>query len=628
MLEVTIELTAKSKTLFFCSLLLLSLFSLPGILLVQSQGAPYFKITLIVPGPNPSRKAWAQVVESSLDAVGIDAVRVELDWDTVYSRALTPDTATVGKTYDQGGFDALFVGYAMGIDPDPFPLYDSSQFPPTGQNYNLWNNSESDRLCKLIKETTDEATRLQYVKEWQKLAYDEVPSATLHYNTEIVAYDPTALLGDPFKAFHYPSWPRVKNWKLNPNTTQTSIVLAQTGPAPTEGINPLMTTSYYDLTVYDNIFDSLAERWDLIDKKMVPALATSWEVASDQKTWTVHLREGVTWHDGVAFTADDVKFTFDSYMNDQVASPNGAWYKDILGSPDNVVIVNPTTVKFNLPKTYAYFVESILSTYMIPKHVLESVPPADWKTHAFNTASGSYKVGSYTAYGPIGTGPYVYAAYDPTTFANVLQKNTNYWNKAALEDAGTFKIEFLYVQKIENSDPAIAALKAGDVDVLDSQYGSKKLAVVEKPWGDYVSYDAFGVQELGFNMQNPIFGTGVDTPLGKQDPSRAAEAARYVRQAISHLINRQQIISTILGGYGSAGVTTPVTRVTAGFDSSLQPYSYDETLAKSLLAAAGYQTGVAPPSGNFLQQYGLYIAVIVALVIIVAVAVYAIRRRH
>ena len=627
LLEVTIELTAKSKTLFFCSLLLLSLFSMPGILLVQSQGAPYFKITLIVPGPNPSRKAWAQVVENSLDAVGIDAVRVELDWDTVYSRALTPDEATVGKIYDEGGFDALFVGYAMGIDPDPFPLYDSTQFPPLGQNYNLWNNSESDRLCNLIKETPDEATRLKYVKEWEKLAFDEQPSATLHYNTEIVAYDPTALLGDPFKAFHYPSWPRVKNWELNPNTTQTSIVLAQTGPAPTEGLNPLLTTSYYDLTVYDNIFDSLAERWDLLEMKMVPALATSWEVASDQKTWTVHLREGVKWHDGVAFTADDVKFTFDSYMNDAVASPNLSFVKDIIGGPENVVVVDPTTVKFNLPKIYAYFVESILSILIIPKHVLQNVPPADWKTHAFNTASGSYTVGSYTAYGPIGTGPYMYAAYDPTTFANILQKNVNYWNKAALEAAGTFKIEMLYVQKIENSDPAIAALKAGDVDVLDSQYGSKKLAVVEKPWGDFVSYDAFGVQELGFNMKHPVFGTGVDTPLGKQDPSRAAEAARYVRQAISHLINRPQIISTILGGYGSEGVTTPITRVTAGFDSSLGYYTYDETLAKSLLAAAGYDTGVAPPSGNFLQQYGLYIAVIVVLVVIVAVAVYAIKRK-
>ena len=547
-------MTAKSKTLFFCAMLLISAFSLPAITFVQGQGEPLFTITLIVPGPNPSRKAWAEVVENSLDAAGIDAKRVELDWDTVYSRALTPDNATVGKTYDEGGFDALFVGYAMGIDPDPFPLYDSSQFPPLGQNYNLWNNSESDRLCQLIKTTTDEATRLQYVKQWQQLAYTEQPAATILYTKEVVAFDPTALLGDPFTAYHYPAWPRVKNWELNPNTTQTKIVLAQTGPAPEEGLNPLLTTSYYDLTVYDNIFDSLAEREDLNTKAMIPALATSWEVASDQQTWTVHLREGVTWHDGVAFTADDVKFTFDSYFNDDIGSPVGAFVKDIVGSKDNVVVVDPTTVKFNLPKPYAYFVESILSGYIIPKHVLENVAPADWKTHAFNTASGSYKVGSYTAYGPIGTGPYVYGAYDPTTFSNVMTKNANYWNKATLEADGKFGIETFYVQQIEDSDPAIAALKAGDVDVLDSQYSlSTKLASIEKPWGDYVSYDAFGVQEMGFNMQHPVFGTGVDTPLGKQDPTKAAEAARYVRQAISHLINRDNIISTILAGYGSSG---------------------------------------------------------------------------
>ena len=633
--EVTKKMTAKGKTLFFCMLLLVSAFSLPAIMLVQSQGEPLFKITLIVPGPNPSRKAWAEVVESSLDAAGIDAVRVELDWDTVYSRALTPDEATVGKIYDEGGFDALFVGYAMGIDPDPFPLFDSSQFPPSGQNYYLWNNAESDRLGKLIKETTDEATRLQYVKEWQKLAYDEQPTATILYTREVVAFDPTALEGEPFEAYHYPAWSRAKNWKLNPSTTQTSIVLAQTGPAPEEGLNPLLTTSYYDLTVYDNVFDGLAEREDCVEKKMIPALATSWEVASDEKTWTVHLREGVTWHDGVAFTADDVKFTFDSYMNDEVASPIGAFIKEIIGSPDNVEIVDPKTVVFNLPKPYAYFVETILSGYIIPKHVLESVSPADWKTHAYNTASGSYTVstpgvgtGSYTAYGPIGTGPYMYAAYDPTTFANIMSKNTNYWNKAALEAAGTFKIETFYVQLIEDSDPAIAALKAGDVDVLDSQYHLEtKLASILKPWDDYISYDAFGVQEMGFNMQHPVFGTGVDTPLGKQDPTRAAEAARYVRQAISHLINRQQIIDTIIDGYGNPGLTTPITTLTAGYDTSLTPYSYDVTLAKSLLAAAGYETGVAPPAQDLLAQYGVYISIIVVVIVVVIVAVYALRKR-
>ena len=614
-------------------LLLTSAFSLPAITLVQSQGENLFKITLIVPGPNPSRKAWAEVVENSFDAAGIDAVRVELDWDTVYSRALTPDTETVGKTYDDGGFDSLFVGYAMGIDPDPFALYDSSQFPPLGQNYNLWNNSESDRLCQLIKETTDEATRLQYVTQWQELAYNEQPAATILYTQEVVAFDPTALKADPFILYHYPAWPRVKNWELSSGTTQTSIVLAQTGPAPEEGLNPLLSTSYYDLTVFDGVFDALAERENLDTKALVPALATSWEVAPDEKSWTVHLRDGVTWHDGVDFTADDVKFTFDAYFDDDIGCPTGAFIKDIIGSKDNIVVVDPLTVKFNLPKPYAYFVGGVLAPpqgYILPKHVLENVAAADWKTHTFNTASGSYTVGSYTARGPIGTGPYVYETYDPTTFSNTMTKNANYWNKAALEAAGQFGIETLYVQQIEDSDPAIAALKSGDVDVLDSQYSLQtKLSSIEQPWGDYVSYDAFGVQELGFNMQHPVFGTGVDTPLGKQDPTRAAEAARYVREAMSHLIPRQTIIDTITAGYGSPGLTTPITKVTAGYDNALTPYSYDVNLAKSLLAAAGYDTGVAPPATDIWGQYGLYIiaAIVVVVVVVAAVVVWRMRAK-
>jgi ABC-type transport system substrate-binding protein len=209
-----------------------------------------------------------------------------------------------------------------------------------------------------------------------------------------------------------------------------------------------------------------------------------------------------------------------------------------------------------------------------------------------------------------------------------LTKNDNYWNKAALESAGTFGVQVYYVIQILDSDPAIAALKSGAVDILDSQYHiESKLTSLEPAWGQYVSYDAFGVQELGFNMKHPIFGTGVDTPLGKQDPSRAAEAARYVRQAISHLIPRDQIISQITSGYGTPGVTTPITRVTAGYDTSLTPYSYDVTLAKSLLAAAGYDTGVAPPAADILGQYGLYIAVIVVIVVIAVLAVVVLRRR-
>ena len=617
-------------------LLTLSLFSLPLIALVQSQET-LFKITLIVPGANPSRKAWAEVVENSLDAVGIDARRVELPFSpTVYDRVLDPNASTVGLTYDEGGYDALFVGYAMNIPPEPFPLYHSSQTPP-GQNYYLWENSENDRLTKLIKETVDPNTRLGYVKEWQQLAYAEQPSATIMYTQEVVAYDPTALEGAPFQAYHFPVWPATEKWELK-DPAQTTIVLAQTGEAPGEGLNPWITTSYYDMTVWGAIFDGLAEWNDTIGKEIGPALAESWSVASDQKTWTVNLRQGVKWHDGVEFTAADVKFTYDSAMADELASQLGAFVKQVIGSPDNVKIVDDYTVRFDLPEPYAYFVESILTRtgygMMLPKHVLEDVPLSEWASHPFNTASGSYAVdtgtGTYTAYGPIGTGPYIYSAHDATTLSNVMTKNDNYWNKAALESAGTFGIQVYYVQQLLDSTPAIAALKSGSVDILDSQYHLESmLSSLDPAWGQYVSYDAFGVQELGFNMKNPIFGTGVDTPLGKLDPSRAAEAARYVRQAISHLIPREQIISEITDGYGTLGITTAITRVTAGFDTSLQPYSYDPELAKSLLAAAGYDTGVAPPGANILGQYGLYIiaAVVVVIIIVVAVIAWRVRKK-
>jgi len=608
------------------------MFALPVITLVQSQET-LFQVTLLVPNTSQARMSWAKIIADNLNAVGIKADRVETDFDTVLDRAVQPsDASIVGKSYGEGGFDIAFIGNAWGVDPDPYVAADSSQFPPAGQNWWLWNNSESDRLCRLIQSTPDTTQRLQYVKDWQKVCYDEQPSCCILYTQEQVAFDPTVLEGAPFQTYHYPAWSRAKNWVLNPNTTETSIIFALPSNVPDMGLNPLLSTSYYDYTVFDNVFDTLAERQDMINFKMIPSLATSWDVASDQMTWTVHLRQGVTWQDGVPFTADDVKFTFDMFMNDDLAAPTGSFIKGILGGPDNVQIIDANTVVFKLPKVYSYFVENILGggNYIVPKHVLENVPPSQWKTHAFSTASGSYTVGSYTAYGPIGTGPYVYSGLDPKTYSSQLTKYDNYWNKAALEANGTYKIQKLYFQFIDGTDAALAALKSGAVDVLDSQYylGSK-LADLQDPWGEYVSYDAFGTQEMGFNMQHPILGTGVDTPLGKLDPSRAAEAARYVRQAISHLIPRQTIIDTLMDGRASPGVTSPVTRVTAGFDTTLEPYSYDVTLAKSLLAAAGYDTGVAPPAADILGQYGLYIvaAVVVVVVVVAGVVVWRMRAK-
>jgi ABC-type transport system substrate-binding protein len=613
----------KIKAIIISTLLILSTLIFSAAFLVKGQET-LFTITLTTPSTNPSRQAWSEVIQTELINVGIDAQRVIQDWGTIYDRALDPPPEIVGKSFEEGGFDMLFVGYGMGIDPDPFSIYHSSQVPP-GQNYYNWVNDENDDLCVLLKETVDLDELEGYAKEWQALAYEEQPSLTIKYDQEGVVIDPTALEAEPFVLHHYPNWPRVQEWKLKSTTSQDTIVLAQTGPAPSEGLNPYLTTSYYDLVVFGSVFEALTKREDLNTLNLVPALATNWEVADDDKTWTVNLRQGVKWHDGVDFTAEDVKFTFEAGMAEELASQQGGFIRDIIGSPDNIEIVDDYTLKFNLPAPYAFFASGLLAEgttgWILPKHVLENVPYSEWRTHSFNTGEGTYTSNGQTFSGPIGTGPYTYEGYNPTTFANTMNRNDQWWGPQP--DITTYVVVF-----IEGSDPAITALKNGEVDVLDAQYSLQaKLASIEPAWGEWVQYDAFGLQELGINMAHPILGTGVDTPLGQEDPSKAAEAARYVRQAISHLIPRESIIDTILDGYGTPGVSSAFTPLTFGYDPTLEFYEYNPTLAKSYLAAAGYDTGVAPPSGDFLEEYGLYIAVAAVVAVVAVAAIYFVRKR-
>ena len=86
-----------------------------------------------------------------------------------------------------------------------------------------------------------------------------------------------------------------------------------------------------------------------------------------------------------------------------------------------------------------------------------------------------------------------------------------------------------------------------------------------------------------------MFGTGVDTPLGKKDLSRASEAAAYIRKAISHAMPREQIVKEIAAGYGKEG-TVPIPFTAPEYDKEiLKPIAYDIDLAKQFMEKAGYE---------------------------------------
>ena len=632
------NITQKRIRASILPLCLVSLSLIPILPMSTHAQTGIFKITLMVPSSNPARQSWSLVVQSNLASLGIDAGRVVLDFGTVLSRAFQPPLNILGKTYDNGGYDVVFIGQALGIDPDPWSFYHSSQFAPTGGNFQLWNNTQNDQLTTQIKETLDKTQRLNLVKQWQVLANDEEPTATILYTKEIVAFDSKMTNGAAvWSAYHFPTWPSVEQLSTNP--VNASIILAQTGPTPDEGLIPELSSSYYDSTVWYTLFNNLAQRNDTIVKSMIPALATDWSVASDNKTWTVHLRQGVKWHDGVPFNATDVKFTFDSVQDNTLAAVAKSFVQGIVGGKNNVSIVDPYTVKFSLPQPYAYFVENILgpsvnSIPILPWHILKNIPYSNWRTSSFNTGQGGP--------GPIGTGPYMYVGYNSASATVHVTRNDNYFDfptngRAALIARGAFQVKDFYVQYILGSDAAITAIKTGTVDVLDSQYHLETQQSFLSTWGtnNWVTYYAYGAQEMGFNMQHPIFGTGTGTPLGQQDPSKAALAAKYVRQAISHAIPRQIIIDQLLNGYGVPGITTPVVgdyrngnTVTDGFNTALSPYSFNLTMSRQLLQQAGYFP-TTPTQQSFWDAYGIYItsALVAAIVAISAIYILRVRRK-
>jgi ABC-type transport system substrate-binding protein len=250
---------------------------------------------------------------------------------------------------------------------------------------------------------------------------------------------------------------------------------------------------------------------------------------------------------------------------------------------------------------------------LLPKHIFEKIAPADWSTTPFATGTGSIDVGGTTYYGPVGTGPYKWVDYDSVNQIVHLEKFDQYWNKTDLEADGLFEVEDYYVRFIVDKTSALAALKNNEVDILDPQYTMQAdIPTIEPSWGTVLLQEATGSQEIGYQLNHTIWGTGVDTPLGQANASRAAEAARYVRTAFDYAIPRQLIIDNLLDGFGTPAATWWAPHYTY-YNSSITARPYDLVKAAEYLEKAGYTVPEQPvPAeatffiGNSLSLYGVY----------------------
>ncbi|MCK4895418.1 MAG: hypothetical protein KAS47_01315, partial [Candidatus Heimdallarchaeota archaeon] len=145
---------------------------------------------------------------------------------------------------------------------------------------------------------------------------------------------------------------------------------------------------------------------------------------------------------------------------------------------------------------------------------------------------------------------------------------------------------------------------SGEIDIMDAQY-FPDLSDFEGVTGiDGVLVKDPSHQEMSINMKHPVMGTGELTPVG------TAEAAKFIRKAISHATPRDIIVDEILNGLG-APATTAVPDSVVGYDDTLEPYTYDLDIAISLMEDAGFQIVFEIPTENsiaglvFLSFLGL-----------------------
>lgn len=280
--------------------------------------------------------------------------------------------------------------------------------------------------------------------------------------------------------------------------------------------------------------------------KITGDLAESWEIKRDGLEIIFHLRKNVRWHDGVEFTANDVAFTYKTVTDPKVPTPYGSNY----GPVEKVEAVDKYTVRVTYKEPYAPALES-WGMGIIPEHILKG---KDINSEEFNR-------------NPIGTGPYRMKEW-VTGQKIVLEAFDDYFE-------GRPKINRYVARIIPDQATTFLELKFGGIDYMaltPPQYKLQTETTLFKRYFQKFRYPAFGYTYLGYNLQDPRF------------------ADKRVRRALSHAINKKDIIDGVLLGYGTP-CTGPFPPESWAYNPEVKDIDYDPEKAKKLLFEAGWRQG-------------------------------------
>ena len=314
-----------------------------------------------------------------------------------------------------------------------------------------------------------------------------------------------------------------------------------------------------DEVVYANVFEGLTRFAP--DGTILPALAESWEIAPDGLSWVFHLQDGVAFHDGTPFTAEDVVFTLDRARAPESTNAQ----KQLFAGINEVTAIDDATVEIGLDAPNG----SLLFNLAWGDAVI--VSPASAETNATN---------------PVGTGPFEFSQWVQGDRVELV-RNADYWGEPAQLDKVAFKF-------ISDPTAAFSAMMAGDIDAFPNYPAPENLAQFE----------------ADPRFQVIVGSTEGETILAMNNAREPFDDLR-VRQAVAHAIDRQATIDGAMFGYGTPIGSHFAPHHPAYVDlTALSPY--DPEKAKALLAEAelpdGFQTTLTLPPPAYARRGGEIVA--------------------
>jgi ABC-type transport system substrate-binding protein len=166
-----------------------------------------------------------------------------------------------------------------------------------------------------------------------------------------------------------------------PGATEANTILRVGWTTDPDSLNPFVGIETSSYEIFGLNYDYLTS-WDAATLETRPGLAESWTSSEDGKVWTFKLREGVTWHDGEPFTADDVVFTFDYIMDNELGM-----FLSFTTSIEDVTAVDETTVEFTCSQPKANMLSLVIP--ILPEHVWSKIDPETVEDSFQNPAPSS-----------------------------------------------------------------------------------------------------------------------------------------------------------------------------------------------------------------------------------------------